>query len=692
MKTVKFTQQAESAECGLAALVMIARSHGREVDMAWARHRFPAASRRPDLASLLTMAGQFGLAARPLRAETGDLAKLRLPAILHWKFRHFVVLTRVRRRAVEICDPACGCRRIGARELNESFTGVALELTPLPDRAPTGGLRQPGVAGLLARLRGLHVYLAVMLLLLVVTQLLGLAVPVASQLLIDEFAAHQDRDGLAGLLAGMCCIMLAALVLDALRQHVALFTRARVSLDLASATVQHLLAVPAATLQRRTIADTISRIDSLQPIQTAMTDTALAAMVQLVTLFVTLALMIFYSPLLASVSLATLVGTVALQLATLPRLRARNMDGVIAQSQARQSLLESLTAAASVQAFGLASLRVNHWQRAFVRANNARTAQGRLILVAGTAQRVLGMLDQVAFLALGMAAIGKQTLTLGILFAFVTLRGRLAAALGGLLLAASDGFLLRNHLERVGDLLGVRARRPASDSARRAVPSGQLGCTALGFAWQDGERVLDDIHCEIEAGERVVICGPSGIGKSTLLRLLACELEPAAGSVHFDDWDAGLWDRDWLQNHFGIVRQSDRLFGGTVADNISGFSPNPDPERIRHAAERASVWQDLVNLPLRLETTLDDGGTGLSGGQVQRLLLARALYREPRVLFLDEATSQLDERTERRVLTNLAGLSATIVSIAHGVQAIGLGGRPICLGGPANGKTPASLS
>ena len=672
--------QAEQYECGLASLTMIANHFGHRLDLASLRHRFRHLDHGPSLRSILSCADALGLAARPVRLELAELGRLALPAILHWQFDHFVVLVRVHRRRMVIHDPALGMRSVTQRQFDESFTGVAVEFARAAKFTRQSSGRQSLLRGLLRSVDGLTRFLCLTLTLLLVTNVLALVPPVATQLLIDGVVFGQAQGWLHRALLGIAFVMLAMLIIESLRRWVSLYAGVRLATDSTTAVVRHLLRLPADTVTQRPVGDLLSRVDSLQPIRAALLDTFLQGLVQFVILATTLAVMIFYSPRLTAIAAGTLLLVVCLHLGLLPRMRALNMESVVASAQASHSLIESLRSYHSVRALGLGTERLAHWQRAFFAATNADAGQARLGIAAAFGQGFLGMTEQLLFLAIGISGVASKQLTLGILFAFFSLRGRLSAAAVQLIVVLRELYLLRSHLQRVGELLHEEPEAAAPDGAIRRRLNGAISCRGISFRYPGGAPVLADFACSIAAGEKVVVTGPSGAGKSTLLRLLFCSLKPDDGSVLFDGAELDLWDRQVLRRQFGVVLQRDRLFQGSVADNISCFETTPDIGRVRDAACIARIWDEISALPMTWRTPVGEGGTGFSGGQVQRILLARALYREPRVLFLDEATSHLDRATECEVLDNLDALELTTISVAHRDSILARSDRVLRLG------------
>ena len=655
--------QSRRTECGLAALTMIANHFGHDLDLTAMRRRFGELS--PDLRSLLSIADSLGLTGRPLRLGLGDMRRLRLPAVLHWEFDHFVVLVKVGRRGVVIHDPASGRRALDWNAFGCAFTGVAVEFTLAPDFSKLSARRLPSLRGLVQSFRRLPRYLAVMLFLLIATQLLSLAPPVATQLLIDEVVLGQDRHWLHRVIFGLGLVMLAAVLIDTLRRRIALFAGMRMATDSTTLIIRHLLRLPAVTVGRRSVGDLMSRVDSMRPLRIALTETSLQFVVQATVLIATLTLMLVYSRRLTAISLVAVLMTALLHAALLPRSRALNTALVVASARAGNSLIESLRAYAAVSAMGLGMQRLAHWQHGFAAAINADTRKQQLAIIGGAGQGVIMVVEYALFLAVGIGGVLDKHFTLGVLFAFLSLRGTLMTAATALLGAGRQLYLVRSHVDRVAEIVAETAEPDAPRHALRTPLRGAIVAEALEFRYPGGPEILGGLSVAIDPGESIVIRGQSGCGKTTLLRLLAGALEADRGRLRYDGMDLRLWDRSALRRQFGLVLQSDRLFEGSVADNISGFEAEADVGRLREAAELAAIWDDVQNLPMTVYTPLAGADGGLSGGQAQRLLLARAIYRRPRILVLDEATSQLDHATERRVIENLGTLNVTTISIAH---------------------------
>jgi ATP-binding cassette subfamily B protein RaxB len=338
---------------------------------------------------------------------------------------------------------------------------------------------------------------------------------------------------------------------------------------------------------------------------------------------------------------------------------------LVHKAHADSSLLETMRACDSTLALGLAPLRLAQWQNHFVASMNTRVRQAKLSIWHGLGASLIGASEQVLFLGVGVSQLMDRELTLGVLFAFMTLRNRLGGAALRLLCVSQELFMLKVHVDRLSDIVLADPLTPARRGAICRPVTGSLRAIDLSFRYAGGPWVLQSFSGLIQAGESVVIAGPSGCGKTTLLKLLSAQLPPGAGQILVDGRELTLWNPQRLRQQFSTVLQDDALFKGTIADNIAGFDPEPDLARVRDAAEAAEIWQDIRRMPMTLHTMVGDMGSSLSGGQRQRILLARALYREPRILFLDEATSHLDLATEARVLDYLDQLGITVVSVAH---------------------------
>jgi len=644
---------------------MVAGHYGHEVGLHTLRNQASLSSRGTNLKDLVEVARDLRLIARPLRLKLHEFDRLRLPAILHWRMNHFVVLVNIKRGKAVVHDPATGRQIIKLAELDSAFSGVAVELSPAQNFDRNKKAARIGFFDFVASFRYLGRYLWMMLALLVTTQILALVPPIATQLLIDEVILGQDRVWLARALLGLAVVMIVGILLEAARKWISLYTGTKVAVDSALNVLNHLLRLPASFLHGRHLGDLMSKIESLTPIRTALTDTGINGVVQLVVLGATLTIMFLYSAWLTAVSLGGLALSVLLTIAVLPASRRLTEEALVHTARQDSSLLETLGAYDSVQAMDLGALRLSQWQKHFFAAANARVKQAKLSIFSGAGSGMIGAAEQVLFLGVGVSGIVEKQITLGILFAFLSLRGRFAAAVATLATIAQSFFMLRVHTDRIGDILLAEPEPIPHAHSIRARIAGSVEARKLSFRYPGGPWIIRDFSCVIGVGESVVIGGPSGVGKTTLLRLLSAQLATTTGHILVDNTDLALWNPRCIRQQMGIVLQNDRLFRGSICENIAGFDPEPDIERVKRSAISAEIWEDIQAMPMTLYTLLGDAGSSLSGGQQQRILLARAFYREPRLWFLDEATSHLDIDTERCILDRLAKSGITIISVAH---------------------------
>ena len=205
-----------------------------------------------------------------------------------------------------------------------------------------------------------------------------------------------------------------------------------------------------------------------------------------------------------------------------------------------------------------------------------------------------------------------------------------------------------------------------------------LSAHGINFRYGENEPlVINDFSIEIDAGECVAIVGPSGAGKTTLLKILAGLLRPSKGMLMLDGIPVAAMGMEQYRAQIGCVLQDDRLFAGSIAENIAAFDPSPNPDRIQDAAKLAAIHQEVLRMPMGYETLVGDMGSSLSGGQLQRVVLARALYRSPRILLLDEATAHLDEENERVINTAIRSLPISRIIVAHRRSTIDMADRVV---------------
>ena len=668
--------QAEAAECGLACLAMVAGHHGHEVDLATLRARHPQSSRGATLAGLMKLAGHLQLGARPLRVESEHLAELPLPCVLHWGFNHFVVLVRCGGGRAVVHDPAHGRREMALDELGEHFTGVALELAPAPDFRRRRERQRLTVAALVGHVPGLARRAGQALVLTLLLQGLVLLSPMYLQSVVDQALAAHDRPLVATL--GLAFLGLAALQagVTALRGWQLAAIGTCLNLQLQRRLLQHLLRLPMDWFVRRQTGEVLSRFDSLQAMQRTLGTGLLEALVDGAMAALTLAMMFSYSARLALVSVAAVLLYGGMRLGLYRTLRRAAEEQMTCLAAQHGHLLESLRGMQTIKLMAHEPQRFARWSNLAVDQGNAALRVERLGVLSQALNGGLFAIENVATVWLGaLLVLDAQGLSIGMLVAFLAYKTQFAQRAAALIDKALELRMLGLHAERVSDI-ALAATEEAGCEVGTEVASG-LELQGVSFGYEGEPPLFEGLDLRIEPGESVAIVGPSGCGKTTLVKLMLGLLQPTAGCIEVGGVPLAQIGLARYRAAVAAVMQEDALFAGSIADNICFFDTEPDLARIEACARQAAVHEDIAAMPMRYETPVGDMGTTLSGGQKQRLLLARALYRQPRILFLDEATSHLDVAREHSVNEAVRALKLTRIVVAHRPETIASADRVI---------------
>ncbi|PQZ70442.1 ABC transporter [Achromobacter sp. MYb9] len=676
--------QTEAAECGLACVGMVAGFHGHHQSLASLRGRFPVSLKGATLATLIHVAGQLGLASRPVKAGLGALGKLKLPCILHWEFNHFVVLTDINARSATLIDPASGVRKCTISELSASYTGVALELWPTPDFQTANENKPVRLRELTGRVTGLGAAFSQVMLLALALEVLTVVQPFFLQWVVDHVLNTGDRDLLTTLALAFGLLMVMLQLTSVARSWMLMFMGTTLNLQWRSNVFTHLLRLPVGYFEKRHLGDIVSRFGAIDTIQRTVTTSFLEALLDGIVMVITLVLMFLYSPPLAWIAVGAMALYGLARWSGYASLRYATEEHIIHAAKEQSHFLETVRGVKAIKLFQHQNDRRSRWLALLVNEINADLRVQKWALFFRTFNGLLFGLSSIAILWLGARLVLDGQFTVGALLAFIVYKTLFDKRVAALLDKFVEVKMLRLQGERLADI--VRETPEAADEMPRAdgavTQSPAIEVRNLRFRYSPQEPyVLDDVSFRIEPGESVAITGPSGGGKTTLINILLGILTPTEGEVLVDGVPVRGMGAAALRRMAGTVLQDDVLFAGSIGENISFFDPQYDPDRAAECAAIAAIHDDICAMPMGYNTLVGDMGTVLSGGQKQRVLLARALYKQPALLFLDEATSHLDITRERVVNVAIAKLNMTRVIVAHRPDTIAAAGREIALAG-----------
>ena len=668
-KRLPVIQQTEISECGLASLAMVAGFHGFKTDLTQMRRRFRVSSRGLTLRSLAECANELGFSTRALKCSLENLRRLRLPAILHWDMNHFVVLKSVSRNRVEIHDPARGYQRMSIDEVGNHFSGIVLELEPTGTLRKTDERELLRFSSLWSQINGLTGALLQILFFSIAIQIFLLAAPQYFQIVIDKVLPTFDVNLLILLAFGFIFLLIMRQVATGLRSFLMLFVGTTMAYQISANLFYRLIRLPLRYFNARHMGDIMSRFDSIDPIKDFLIQGLIKSIIDGFMAIITLGIMFLYSPLLVGITVIATAIYLVLRLALVRRMRLLTEEQIITEAEESSNFIETIRGILPIKSLADESNRQLRWQNLLAESLNSSVKLERLNIFFEISKDSIFELERIILVFVAARLIMENQLSVGMIFAFMAYRDQFVEAASSLIEVLINYRLLRLHLNRIADIALSEPER--SGGLKLDVKNGSIAAADLTFAY-DGARkpVLKDIHLKVAAGTSVALVGPSGQGKTTLLKLLTGLLTPDTGTVSVDQINLATVDSKHFRQQIATVMQDDHLFSGSILDNITFFDLEPDLEWMKECAIAAQIDDDISGTPMGYDTPVGDMGANLSGGQVQRIILARALYRKPRILFIDEGTSNLDVRTETAVNAAISALGITRIIVAHRPETI----------------------
>lgn len=661
--------QAERSECALACLAMVLNFHGHRVDINTLRYRCRLSQRGITLKAMVNLCSSLDLSARPLRLEITDISKLALPAILHWNLEHYVVLESVNRQGLVIHDPASGRKEVGWVDAGRHFTGVALELFPAAEFQQKDERKKLTFSELLHNSGGMAGCLLQLLALSLMLQLFAIALPFYTQILLDDVLVNHDVDLLKLLAGAFLLLVLFRQLTELVRSYVVLYLGNKVSFHFATSLCRHLLHLPQDYFSRRHLGDIVSRFGSINNVREFLCSGIVEIVVDGVMVIGTLVLMCIYSGALTTIALAGVICYGLLRLATYKKLQCGNEEWINDRAIENNLFMENVSAIQGIKLSCRESSRLASWQNCYVSALNSGIRVQKLGISIQFANGLLTGAENILLLLAGCFSVMEGVLSIGMLMAFISFKDHFYRSIFSLLDKLFEMKVLDVHLGRLADIAFCKPEMP---SQLLDLPEREKNCehclSLENIAYRfdtEANWLFRDVNLQISGNEKIALIGPTGCGKSTLLKIAASLIIPEQGRLVFNDKVIDQHGLHAFRAKVAGVMQNDVLLSGSILENITFFDTTPDLDRAYMAARQAMLADEIAAMSMQYHTMVGSMGSALSGGQAQRILLARAIYQEPALLILDEATSHLDISTEAAVNRELVKLAIPCLLVAH---------------------------
>ena len=625
-----FFQQQSASDCGAACLVMVGRYWGKRFSVNRLRDIANVDRNGASLRGLAVAAESIGFTTRPVKASLDKLAQQSLPAIIHWEGRHYIVVYEVRRDRVIVADPAIGQRTLTHAQFKAGWTGYTLLLQP------TALLKEAKEAStpfwqFFELVKPHRIVLLEVLVASILIQIFGLITPLFTQLLLDRVVVQRSNLTLTAVGLGLLIFSLFRVAMTGLRQYLLDHTANRVDLALIVGFISHTFRLPLGYFESRYVGDIISRIQENRKIQRFLTGEALSIFLDLLTVFIYVGLMFWYSWKMALLTLVIVPPFVLLALVATPFLQKISREIFAAYNEETGYLIQSLTGIRTVKSMAVEQTVRWHWEELFgksIKKNFSGQVIGNTLQIFSS---TIEAIVTTALLWFGAWQVIQNELTIGQLVAFNMLLGNVISPFQRLIVLWNELQEVIIAVERINDVIDAEPEEDLQHEARQFLPPirSYIRFEQVTFRYhpENDVNTLENVSFEVQPGQMVALVGRSGSGKTTISKLLLGLYPPTVGKILVDGYDITSLSLRSLRSQIGVVDQDTFLFGGTIRENISIGHPEATLKEIIEAAKQAGAHGFIKELPMGYETQIGEGGGMLSGGQRQRLAIALTTCR-----------------------------------------------------------------
>lgn len=676
---VPVIMQMEALECGAASLAMVMAYYGKWLPLERIRADCGVSRDGSNARNILKAARSYGMTAKGYRYEPELLKEEgKFPCIIHWNFNHFVVLCGFKRNFAYLNDPARGNVKVPMQEFDEAFTGVCMMFEPTESFEP-GGKPRSVLDFAKERLHGTGVAFAFVVVTTLISSILGIINPAFSRIFMDRLLTGQNPEWLypfIGALAGMTFI---SLIVQVISTTFRLKIEGKMAIVANATFMWHLLCLPMEFFSQRMAGDIVGRAGSNQGIASAIINQFAPMALDFMMLIFYLVVMIRYSLILTIIGLLSIIVNMVVarvisnQRVNVTRVQMRDAGKLSAATVSGIEMIETIKASGAENGY------FSKWAGYHASVNTQSVKFLRLNQYLGAVPGMVSSLVNILILMLGVLFTMQGSFTVGMILAF---QGFMSSFMSPVNKFISTGQMMqemRTSMERIEDVMKYPVdrllidtnRESESDGQTYAKLSGALEIKDLTFGYSHlSEPIIKNFNLKLEARKSVAVVGPSGCGKSTLAKLISGLYEPWSGEILFDGKPLYSIGREIMTGSVAVVDQEIILFEDTIANNIKMWDSSIEDFEMILAARDAQLYEDIMQRDGGYQYKIMEGGRDFSGGQRQRMEIARVLAQDPTIIIMDEATSALDAKTEFNVTRAVKDRGITLIIVAHRLSTI----------------------